>query len=195
MNNKVLIFSAPSGAGKTTVVRHLLDKYPFLEFSVSATSRLPRGEEVNGSDYFFLDKMDFIERIKAGDFIEYEEVYSGFFYGTLKSEVERIWSEGKIVVFDIDVKGGVNLKKLYGESALAVFVQPPSINVLRERLVARGTDSPETIEKRVDKASEELTFSKYFDRVLVNENLDNCLKEAEKLVENFYSEKPLSKIK
>ncbi len=190
MNNKVLIFSAPSGAGKTTVVRHLLNKYPFLEFSVSATSRLPRGEEVNGRDYVFLDKAEFIKRIDAGDFIEYEEVYSGFFYGTLRSEVERIWAEGKIVVFDIDVKGGVNMKKLYGQSALAVFVQPPSTDVLRERLVARGTDSPETIEKRVAKANEELTYSKYFDRVLVNENLDNCLKEAEKLVENFYSEKP-----
>ncbi|MFA5850575.1 MAG: guanylate kinase [Bacteroidales bacterium] len=195
MNNKVLIFSAPSGAGKTTVVRHLLDKYPFLEFSVSATSRLPRGEEVNGRDYFFLDKSDFIKRIEAGDFVEYEEVYSGSFYGTLKSEVERIWLSGKIVVFDIDVKGGVNLKKLYGESALAVFVQPPSTDVLRERLVARGTDSPDTIERRVAKANEELTYSKYFDRVLVNDNLDNCLKEAEKLVEKFYSEKPLSKIK
>ncbi|OFY38773.1 MAG: guanylate kinase [Bacteroidetes bacterium GWF2_40_14] len=190
MNNKVLIFSAPSGAGKTTIVRHLLDKYPFLEFSVSATSRLPRGEEVNGHDYFFLDKTDFVKRIEAGNFVEYEEVYSGSFYGTLKSEVERIWLAGKIVVFDIDVKGGVNLKKLYGHSALAVFVQPPSINILRERLLARGTDSADTIDKRVAKANEELTFAKYFDRVLVNENLDICLKEAEKLVENFYSEKP-----
>lgn len=190
MNNKVLIFSAPSGTGKTTIVRHLLDKYPFLGFSVSATSRLPRGEEVDGHDYFFLDKTDFIKKVEAGDFVEYEEVYAGSFYGTLKSEVNRIWSAGKIVVFDIDVKGGVNLKKLYGHSALAVFVQPPSATVLRERLLARGTDSPDTIEKRVAKASEELTYSKYFDKVLVNENLDNCLKEAEKLVENFYSEKP-----
>ncbi|MEN6619411.1 MAG: guanylate kinase [Rikenellaceae bacterium] len=187
--NKVLIFSAPSGAGKTTVVRHLLKKYSFLDFSISATSRLPRGEEVNGREYFFLSKEDFKKRIEADEFIEYEEVYTGFFYGTLKSEVDRIWSEGKIIVFDIDVKGGVNLKKLYGKNALAVFVQPPSTQILRERLITRGTETSEVIENRVAKAKEELSYAKYFDKVLINENLDNCLLEAEQLVERFYSEK------
>jgi len=184
--NRVLIFSAPSGAGKTTVVRHLLKKYPFLGFSISATSRKARGEEIDGREYFFLSKEDFRLKIEAGEFVEYEEVYTGFYYGTLKSEVERIWSEGKIIVFDIDVKGAVNLKKQYGESALAVYVKPPSIEILRERLISRGTDTPEAIDRRVSKAKEELSYDRFFDEVLINENLENCFIEAEKLVEKFY---------
>jgi guanylate kinase len=184
---KVLIFSAPSGAGKTTVVKHLLSKYQYLDFSVSATSRDPRGEEKNGREYFFISKDVFQELIKKEEFIEYEEVYSGTYYGTLKSELERIWAEGKIIVFDIDVKGGVNLKKMFGNQALAIFVSPPSVEALKERLIARGTENQTAIEKRVSKAKEELSYSKFFDYILVNDNLEKCLIEAEELIEKFRS--------
>lgn len=183
--NRVLIFSAPSGAGKTTVVRHLLNKYSCLGFSISATSRKARGEEKDGREYFFMSTEEFKKKIAAGEFVEYEEVYAGFYYGTLKNEVERIWGLGKIIVFDIDVKGAVNLKRLYGENALAVFVKPPSIEILRERLVARGTDTEEAIERRIAKAKEELLFTEYFDEVLTNKNLVKCLLESEKIVEKF----------
>lgn len=187
MDKKVIIFSAPSGAGKSTIVQHLLKKYNFLEFSISATSRAPRGQEVNGKDYYFFSTEEFENKIKENDFVEYEEVYAGSYYGTLKSEVERIWAKGNIIVFDIDVKGGVNLKKLYGENALAVFIQPPSIEELRNRLIGRGTDTPEAIEKRVAKASEELTYAPKFDIVLINDILEDALCSAEKLVEEFKS--------
>jgi guanylate kinase len=183
-NKRVLIISAPSGAGKSTVVKHLLSKYDFLEFSVSATSRAPRGEEIDGKDYFFLSKVEFERKIKAGEFVEYEEVYSGFYYGTLKSEVERIWRKGNVILFDIDVMGGINLKKLYGDAALSVFIRPPSTDELRNRLVNRGTDSPEAIEKRVAKAKHELTYEGEFDVLLVNDVLENCLAEAEQIINN-----------
>lgn len=184
-SGKVIIFSAPSGAGKSTVVQHLLTKYNCLEFSVSATSRKPRGEERDGKEYFFLTPEEFKQRIDKGEFVEYEEVYSGFYYGTLKSEVERIWEKGNTIVFDIDVKGGVNLKKLYGDNALAIFVCPPSVEVLRQRLIGRGTDSPEAIEKRVAKAEYEMTFADNFDKILVNNDLEKCLREAESTIDNF----------
>jgi len=184
-SGKVIIFSAPSGAGKSTVVQHLLKKYSTLEFSVSATSRKPRGQERDGIEYFFMSPEEFKSRIDNGEFVEYEEVYSGFYYGTLKSEVERIWEKGNTIVFDIDVKGGVNLKKLYGDNALAIFVCPPSIEVLRERLIGRGTDSPEAIEKRVAKAEYEMTFADNFDKILVNNDLEKCLSEAEATIDKF----------
>lgn len=187
--NKVIIFSAPSGAGKSTIVRHLLEKFPYLEFSVSATSRKPRGSEKNGTDYYFFTKEEFEQKIKNGEFVEYEEVYAGSYYGTLHSEVERIWNKGNIILFDIDVKGGINLKRLYGGHALAIFIQPPSIEALRERLVTRGTDSPEAIEKRVAKASEELGFAGCFDRIIVNDNLESAFREAEEAVESFHMKK------
>ncbi len=187
MNKKVIIFSAPSGAGKSTIVRHLLAKYPFLEFSVSATSRKPRGEEVNGKDYYFFSTDQFESKIANGEFVEYEEVYAGSYYGTLRSEVQRIWDKGNIIIFDIDVKGGVNLKKLYSSNAMAVFIQPPSVEELRNRLVGRGTDSPEAIERRVAKAEEELTYADKFDVVLVNDNLEEALARAESIVEEFYN--------
>ncbi len=185
MDKKVIIFSAPSGAGKSTIVHHLLEKYSFLEFSISATSRAPRGKEENGKDYYFFTTEEFENKIKADHFVEYEEVYAGSYYGTLKSEVERIWAKGNIIVFDIDVKGGVNLKKLYGDNAVAVFIQPPSVEELRNRLIGRGTDSPEAIERRVAKAEEELTYASKFDIVLINDKLDDAFITAEKIVEEF----------
>ncbi len=186
MNKKVIIFSAPSGAGKSTIVGHLLKKFPFLEFSVSATSRKPRGEEVDGKHYYFFTTDQFENKIKNGEFVEYEEVYAGSYYGTLKSEVERIWEKGNIIIFDIDVKGGVNLKRLYGSNAMAIFIQPPSVEELRNRLVGRGTDSEEAIERRVAKAAEELTYADKFDKIIINDKLEEALKEAEEIVSAFY---------
>lgn len=185
--NKVIIFSAPSGAGKSTIVKHLLGKYPFLEFSISATSRLPRGEEKDGVDYYFFTKEEFKQKIEKDEFVEYEEVYAGSYYGTLKSEVERIWAKGHIILFDIDVKGGINIKRLYGSHALAVFIRPPSVETLKERLVLRGTDSPQAIERRVAKAEEELEYAGMFDRIIVNDSLECALREAEIIVERFYN--------
>lgn len=187
--NKIIIFSAPSGSGKSTIVNHLLNKYPELEFSVSATSRSPRGDEQHGKEYYFYSTDEFRELISQNAFIEYEEVYSGSYYGTLRSEIERIWAKGHTILFDIDVKGGVNLKRLFKESALAVFIKAPSIEELRERLIHRGTDSDEAIEKRVAKAKEELEYEKYFDKVLINDILDRTLREAEIITEEFLSEK------
>lgn len=185
MANKVLIFSAPSGSGKSTVVNHLLGLHPEIEFSVSATSRAPRGQEKDGVEYYFLETDEFRRRIAADEFVEYEEVYPGRFYGTLKSEVERIWAKGHVIIFDVDVKGGVNLKKYFGDNALSVFIQAPSVEELRRRLVLRGTDSEEDIEKRVAKAAEEMTYADKFDYVLVNDDLQTALKEAETVVDKF----------
>ena len=184
---KALIFSAPSGSGKSTIVHHILDKYPDMEFSVSATSRSPRGEEKDGVDYYFLSEEEFRARIAENGFVEHEEVYPGRFYGTLKSEIKRIWDAGHVVIFDVDVKGGVNLKKYFGKNALSVFIQAPSVEVLRERLVKRGTDSPEDIEKRVAKAAEEMTYAPQFDHILINDDLQQAFEEAEALVSHFLS--------
>lgn len=189
-NNKiaknVLIVSAPSGGGKSTIVGHLLKSFNIFDFSVSATSRAPRGSEVNGKEYFFLTQDEFKRRVLNGDFVEYEEVYPGLFYGTLKSEVERIWGNNKVILFDIDVMGGMNLKKLYGEKSLSLFIAPPSLETLRERLIKRGTDTPEAIEKRVAKAEKEMQYSGNFDKILVNDDLQTALEEVEKIIkENF----------
>ena len=185
---KAFIFSAPSGSGKSTIVRHILDLHPEMEFSVSATPRSPRGREVDGEDYWFLTEEEFRSRIAEDGFVEFEEVYPGRFYGTLKSEIERIWNAGHVVIFDVDVKGGVNLKKYFGEDALSVFIQAPSVEVLRKRLEGRGTDSAADIEKRVAKAAEEMTYAPRFDVVLVNDDLQTAFAEAEKLVDTFLSE-------
>ncbi|MDP3436062.1 MAG: guanylate kinase [Bacteroidales bacterium] len=187
-SEKILIFSAPSGAGKSTIVQYLMKRHPYLGFSISATSRAPRGEEQNGREYYFLTTAEFQDRIKNEDLIEYQEVYKGFYYGTLRSEVERICFEGKIAVFDIDVKGGINLKKLYGERALSIFIMPPNIEALRERLKLRGTETEESIERRVSKATEEIGYASEFDLTLINDNLESCLKEAEMIVEKFYNQ-------
>lgn len=186
MDNKVLIFSAPSGSGKSTIVNHILGLYPgSMEFSVSATSRPPRGEEKHGREYYFLSPDEFRNAVKEDKFVEFEEVYEGRFYGTLKSECERIWAAGHVIIFDVDVKGGVNLKKYFGDKALSIFIKAPSVEVLRERLVKRGTDSPEAIEERVAKAEEEMTYAPKFDYVLVNDDLNTAYAESEKVVEVF----------
>ena len=186
MLGKVIIFSAPSGAGKSTVVNHLLGLYPQFEFSISATSRAPRGQEQDGVEYYFIDAERFRELIARDAFVEYEEVYQDRFYGTLKSEVERIWEKGHVIVFDVDVKGGVNLKKYFGDAALSVLIVPPSMEVLEARLRGRGTDSEEAIRERLDKASSELEFAAgKFDRDLVNDKLEETFAEAEALVDAF----------
>lgn len=185
MTGKLIIFSAPSGSGKSTIINYLLQQNLNLHFSISATSRLPRGEEKNGVEYYFLTPDEFRARIKGGDFLEYEEVYTDKFYGTLKSEVERILSEGNNVVFDVDVVGGCNIKKYYGDRALSVFIQPPSIAALRERLVNRGTDKPEIINDRVQKAEYELSFAPQFDVVVINDVLETAQTEALAVIKAF----------
>lgn len=184
-NRKAVIFSAPSGSGKSTIVSHILKLHPELKFSVSAASRAPRGEEKNGVAYWFISADEFRKRIADNEFVEYEEVYPGSFYGTLKSEVERIWDNGDAIIFDVDVKGGVNLKKYFGDRALSVFIQAPSVEVLRQRLVSRATDSPEAIERRVAKAAEEMTYADKFDHIIVNDDLQKAYADAEKLVDDF----------
>jgi guanylate kinase len=191
MNNegKLIIFSAPSGAGKTTIVQHLLGKIPQLEFSVSATTRKPRGDEQNEKDYYFISKEEFLHLIAKKHFVEFEEVYTGTFYGTLRTEIERIWQKGKVVIFDIDVEGGLHLKRKYEDKALAIFVQPPSLEVLKERLTARGTDSNEKLKERFIKAEKELKYASQFDIILKNYDLQAACKEAEELVGNFIERK------
>lgn len=184
---KVIIFSAPSGAGKSTIVNYLLGEDLGLEFSISATSRAPRGREVDGKEYYFFTADTFREKIREGRFLEYEEVYPGCYYGTLQSEVERIWSEGHTVLFDVDVVGGVNIKKKFGDRALSVFVQPPSVDVLRQRLTGRGTDSPDKIEERLAKAEYEMAFADKFDTIVVNDCLENAFAEAIRKVRDFLS--------
>jgi len=183
---KALIFSAPSGAGKTTIVKHLIKINSNIGFSISACTRDKRGRnEENGKDYHFLSPEEFRLKINNGEFIEWEEVYPGNFYGTLKSEIERIWSEGKTVIFDVDVKGGLKLKDYFGESALAVFVNVPSVTILESRLKHRATDSDDSISRRLFKAKFEIGFADKFDVILVNENLDDTLEQAENLVSEF----------
>jgi len=182
---KIIIFSAPSGAGKTTIVRHLLSKFPDFAFSVSATSRKPRGCEVNGVDYYFLTVEEFKAKISGDEFLEWQEVYPDNFYGSLKSEVNKILSSGRNILFDVDVVGGSNIKKHYGDRALALFIQPPSLTELEKRLVARSTDDREVIRKRVEKAERELTYAHLFDFVIVNDTLEHALQEAESRVQAF----------
>ena len=185
IQGKLIIFSAPSGAGKTTIVKHLLQKFPNLNFSISATTRESRGDEQNEKDYYFITKEDFLHRVARQEFVEFEEVYNGTFYGTLRSEIERIWNEDKHVIFDIDVEGGLRLKRKYEEFALAIFVQPPSLEVLKQRLVGRGTDSEEKLQERFAKAEKELNYAPKFDIILKNHDLQTACLEAEVLVKHF----------
>lgn len=182
---KCIIICAPSGAGKTTLVKHLLDVFPDLRFSISATSRQLRSGETEGKDYYFITPEEFRKGIDEGDFLEWEEVYPQKYYGTLKKEIERIWREGKHVVFDVDVLGGINLKSYFGENSLAVFVKPPSLRVLEERLRKRGTESDDDLKRRLDKAEFEMGYAESFDRVLVNDDLTKTKREIEEWVKNF----------
>ena len=182
---KLIIFSAPSGAGKTTIVHHLLSIIPELEFSISATTRQARGDEEDGKDYYFISLAEFTHRIAKKQFVEFEEVYTGTFYGTLRTEIERIWAKGKTVIFDIDVEGGLHLKRKYDGQALAIFVQPPSLEVLIERLTGRGTDSEEKLRERFAKAEKELKYAPQFDIILKNYDLETACEEAKELVRNF----------
>lgn len=183
--SKLIIISAPSGSGKSTIINYLISKGLPLGFSISATSRAPRGTEKNGVEYYFLTPDEFRQKIQNDEFLEYEEVYKDKFYGTLKSEVDRIAESGKTAVFDVDVKGGVNIKKFYGERALSVFIQPPSINELRARLEGRGTDAPEVINDRIKRAEFELSYADKFDHVIINDDLQKAEKEAYELISSF----------
>ena len=182
---KLIIFSAPSGSGKSTLINYLMQQGLPLSFSVSATSRGPRGSEQHGVEYYFLTEEEFRSRIAADEFLEYEEVYPGKFYGTLKSEVERLRNAGRHVMFDVDVVGGVNIKRFYGDEAMSVFIQPPSVEVLRERLIGRATDAPEVIATRVAKAEQELTYAPQFDYVIVNDVLEEAQRDVLALVKEF----------
>lgn len=182
---KLVIFSAPSGSGKTTIVRELLKRFPQFEFSISATSRQPRGAEQNGVDYHFMTNEEFKERVERGEFVEWEEVYTGTCYGTLKSEMERIWAKGNVIIFDVDVMGGINLKKLFGDDACSMFIMPPSVEELERRLRGRGTDSEEVIQKRIAKAEFELSKAPEFDYVVVNDILEDAVNEAETIISQF----------
>lgn len=182
---KLIIFSAPSGAGKSTIVNHLLKAGFDIEFSISATSRAPRGTEKNGVEYYFLSPDEFRQKIANDEFVEFEEVYKDCYYGTLRSEIDRIGKKGKNIVFDVDVVGGLNIKKQYGDRALLIFIAPPSIDILRERLTGRGTDAPDMIKLRIEKAEYELSFAPHFDITIVNDDLDTAKKEAEEVLTNF----------
>lgn len=186
MNGKAVIFCAPSGAGKTTIVKHLIQQVPELSFSISATTRAPReGVEQHGRDYYFLSATEFVKQTAEGAMLEWQEVYTNVFYGTLKSEVERIWNEGKHVIFDVDVVGGLNLKRALKEQALSIFVNAESVDVLRHRLEYRGTESQEAIDKRIAKAEEEMSFAPKFDYELINRDLQDAFTEAEQVVREF----------
>ena len=190
MKGKLIIFSAPSGTGKSTIISWLMKEHEELNlaFSISCTSRAPRGSEQNGVEYFFISPEEFRDRIENNEFLEYEEVYTDRYYGTLKSQVERQLEAGQNVVFDVDVKGGVNIKQFYGDEALSVFIQPPSINELRRRLEGRGTDAPEVIDQRIARAEFELTFAEKFDKIVINDILDYAEADALAAIQAFLND-------
>lgn len=185
MTPKAILFSAPSGSGKTTIIKRLLQYFDCFEFSISATSRKPREGERDGIDYYFLSPEDFERRVQAGDFLEWEEVYAGTRYGTLKSEIDRIAERGKVVIFDVDVNGGLNIKRFFGDNAMAIFVMPPSIEVLEQRLRQRGTESEESIQKRLGRSARELDEASRFDKTIVNDDLDRAVAETKAVIETF----------
>ena len=182
---KAILFSAPSGCGKTTIIHELMKYFDCFEFSISATSRKPRGEEHDGVDYYFLSHDEFMRRVEAGEFLEWEEVYAGTCYGTLKSEINRIWDSGRVIVFDVDVNGGRNIKRYFNDDALSIFVMPPSIEVLEQRLRSRGTDSEESISKRLARSAEELKQAPVFDVTIINDDLQRAVDETRRVIEKF----------
>lgn len=185
MNKKVILFSAPSGCGKTTIIKQILQYFDCFEFSISATSRAPRGEERDGVDYYFLSEREFKERAAQGHFLEWEEVYAGTCYGTLKSEVDRIWEAGHTIIFDVDVNGGKNIKRYFGDRCLSLFIMPPSLQVLEQRLRSRGTDEEASILKRLARSEQELKEAPYFDRTIVNDDLSRAVAETRQAIEDF----------
>ena len=185
MEGKLVIISAPSGAGKTTIVNHLLRKIPGLEFSISATTRALRGKEKNGKEYYFISVEDFRDKIRNNEFTEWQEVYKDHYYGTLKAEIERIWADKKHVIFDVDVKGGINLKKVFGNKAISFFIMPPSVNDLEKRLLSRATDDQSKIKIRVEKAVEEMKLAIHFDHIVINDNLERAQSEVYEMVTSF----------
>jgi guanylate kinase len=185
MEGKLVIISAPSGAGKTTIVNHLLQNVSDLEFSISATTRSLRGKEKNGKEYYFISTKEFRERVRNGEFVEWQEVYKDHFYGTLRSEIERIWAKRKNVIFDVDVRGGINLKKTFGQKAISIFIMPPSVQELEQRLIKRATDNPAKIKMRVDKAIEEMKLANQFDHLIINDNLKRAQNEVYEVVMSF----------
>ncbi|MBI2272447.1 MAG: guanylate kinase [Chitinophagaceae bacterium] len=184
-NGKLIILTAPSGSGKTSITRYLIGKYPRLSFSISATTRAPRGTEKDGVEYHFLSVDDFRTRIDANEFIEWEMVYEGKYYGTLKSELQRIWNEGKVPMLDIDVQGAIHVQQQFAENCLSIFIQPPSVAELRRRLEARGTETPESLETRVNKASYEMSFNHHFTKTILNEDLNKACAETEQVIKDF----------
>lgn len=187
-NRKAILFSAPSGSGKTTIIKQLSKRYDCFEFSISATSRTPREGEKDGVDYYYITYDDFKTRAAQGDFLEWEEVYQGLCYGTLKSEIERIWNNGHVIVFDVDVMGGKNLKRFFGDAALSIFVMPPSIEVLEQRLRSRGTETEEAIAKRLSRSAIELNEAPSFDVTIVNDDLQTAIDEAVKVIDQFLNQ-------
>ena len=188
MNNKLIVFSAPSGSGKTTLVKYILESFSDIEFSISATSRKSRGDEKNGKDYYFLSNEEFNNKVKNGEFIEYEEVYKGYFYGTLRSEIDRIWKDNKIAIFDIDVVGGANIKSMFPNETLSVFVMPPNIQILQRRLIERGDVSQKEIDTRTKKAESELDYASKFDFIIINNDLEESKKVAYTKIKEFINE-------
>ncbi|KWW30634.1 MAG: guanylate kinase [bacterium P3] len=184
-SRKALLFSAPSGSGKTTIIRELLRRFDCFEFAISATSRTPRPGEQDGVDYYFLSPESFRQRVAEGDFLEWEEVYTDMLYGTLKSEIDRIWSNGHVIIFDVDVKGGMNIKRYFGDAALAIFVMPPSIEVLRQRLLGRGTENEATLQQRLARSQAELELAPQFDLTIVNDDLATAVAQAQAAIERF----------
>lgn len=187
-NRKAILFSAPSGSGKTTIIKQLLQYFDYFEFSISATSRQPRQGEVDGKDYYFLNPQEFKQRVAQGEFLEWEEVYEGTCYGTLKSEITRIWNNGHVIIFDVDVNGGMNLKKYFGNEALAIFVMPPSVEVLEQRLRQRGTESEEAIAKRLGRSAKELNKSSEFDLTIINDTLQRAVEETKEAIVRYIGE-------
>ena len=188
MENKLIIITAPSGAGKTSITRYLLEKYPYLSFSISATTRKQRGQEVDGKDYYFLELADFNQKIKELAFIEWEMVYEGTYYGTLKTELDRIWSAGKVPMLDIDVKGAIHVQQQFPNNSLSLFIEPPSVDALKIRLASRGTETEKSLQTRVNKAAYELSFKHHFNKIILNDNLQKACEETEKVIKSFLGE-------